>query len=167
MKQLIFLLLMTGLFACNNPSGEITGSITEWSGSYEVLPGADKPTLVTIDYVYVQPTWGQAFYFNNKSGGIIEISAGIFLFIIGSICVYRVATKQARTKAMHILYITAGAIGIISSLVFTFSGPGTIRWNNNIKIEKAVYEKYKANDNLKDMWNQLYADKRIVGTSGK
>lgn len=164
MKQLFLLFIVLFTLSCNKPSTEIAGSSTEWTGSWEILPGADKPSKVTIDYVYVEPTWGQSFYYSLKDGGGWSLIAGTIVII--AVIVWGTMLKKNTIKT-GLINLAVLFLGLAGALALIFSRPGTIKWNNNIKIEKVVYEKYKEDNNLKGLWDVLYTDKRIVGTSGE
>lgn len=158
--RLLMLMLLSFAFSCNNPSDEISGTVTQWDGQYEVLPGADKPTQVFVDYVLIDPTWEQSFYYSFKTGYGVSLTFAIAMLIIAAICFYRVAKQRTKSRIENGISIALIGIGIIGFLAFGFSQPATVRWNNTKKIEKKYYESHK--DNLPDLWDELY-EKGLVG----
>lgn len=153
--KLLMLISVVFTFSCNNPDGKI------YSTSSEPV-GWDQGKQVFTDYVIIQPTWGQSFYYNLKSGGTVEIVLGLVLFFAAAMWFVLLTKKVLNTNLLNILVMVVLLAG---SLAFIFSGPGTIKWNNQIRIEKKRYE--SAKDDLPALWDELYYEKRIVGTSGQ
>lgn len=162
MKQLLVLMCAALFFSCNNPNGKIVRTETEWSGNYEVLPGANKPTQVMIDYVVIEPTWGQSIYYAAKSGAKFEYFAGLLTILIA--IGWAVLMKKLIIK-VSLVNIIVVFLMLVGGLAFLFSANSTIRWNNQIKVEKKWYDEHSKD--LKAMWDELYTQKKIVGTSGK
>lgn len=143
------------LFSCNNPDGK----------TYPADPvpsGWDHGVQTFTEYVVIKPTWGQSFYYAFKWGYTWQVAAGLFLIVASVGMFYALARYLIKVSIVSVpfaLLLLAGGVAFIMSL------PGTIKGNNNIKIEKQRYDASK--DNLPALWDQLYDEKRIVGTSGK
>ena len=84
---------------------------------------------------------------------LIVLSAGI---------AYALAKNILQVSLVNILLSVILFAGGLASI---YSRPGKIKWDNDIRIEKQRYE--EAKDNLPALWDQLYSEKRIVGTSGE
>lgn len=151
----VVILIFSLLTSCNNPDGQIYGTISEQTGW-------DMGKPVMTEYVIIQPTWGQAFYFAFKDGYTWQFGMGLFIIAIAVGVIYAIAKSLLKVNLVNLLLmfvLVAGGLG------FIYARPGTIKWNNSIKIEKQRYEANK--DNLPVLWDQLYNEKRIVGTSGE
>lgn len=168
MKQIFIALLAIILFSCNNPDGKVYKQVTEWNGDWEVLPGATSPSQIMVDYVTIKPTWGQSFYYAFKTGYYrIDFAFGILALMFAIVALWLVATERTSTKAINIACIVIGAVGIISGAILFYNTPGDIHTDNEIKIEKTVYNSFKDDSNLKGLWDKLYNDGRIIGATGK
>ena len=143
------------LFSCNNPDGKVYPTDP-------VATGWDKGVQTYSEYVIIQPTWGQSFYYHNKSGGGWTIIVGIILIIASAVQFYFLSKNLIKVTLLNIL---AFVLLFIGGLAFIFSGPGGIKGDDGIRIEKSYYDSHK--DNLKALWDELYVQKRIVGTSGQ
>lgn len=153
-KALIPVLILF-MFSCNNPDGKTYPADP-------VATGWDKGVQTYADYVIIKPTWGQAFYYNIKSGGRWEIVVGILVLFLSAGLFIAMLKNLFKVNLLNILLMMLLLAG---SAAFIFTGPGTIKWNNEIRIEKAYYEQqYK---DLPALWDELYSQQRIVGTSGK
>jgi len=143
------------LFSCNNPDGKTYPADPEPSGW-------DHGVQTFTEYVVIKPTWSQAFYFAFKDGYTWQFGVGLFLLAAAVGVIYALAKTLLKVKLTNLLLmfvLVAGGLG------FIYARPGTIKWNNNIKIEKQRYEGAKGD--LPTLWDQLYDERRIVGTSGK
>jgi len=152
----VVILIFSLLTSCNNPDGQIYGTISEQTGW-------DMGKPVMTEYVIIQPTWGQAFYFAFKDGWYkLQFVLGMLLIVLSVGAVYAIAKNIFKVNLVGILI---SVILLAGGLAFIYTRPGTIKWNNDIKIEKQRYQ--EAKDNLPAFWDQLYNEKRIVGTSGE
>jgi len=158
MKHFIKLLLLAAVlfsFACNKPSGNISGATQEASGW-------DMGKQTFTEFVFIQPTWQQSFYFALKDGYLWQLAVGLLLFA-GAACFFILMTKKILdVKLLHLLGMMVLLAG---SAAFVFTRPSTIKWNNTIKVEKEIYD--KSVSDLPALWEDLYDNKRIVGTSGQ
>lgn len=158
----LFLLIAVVAFSCNSkPSEKIYKTSTEWTGNWEM------GKKVNIDYVFLEITWGQAFHFAAKDGHIVEIMAGVIFILLAAFIFIQLCRNvwEWGLKLNSLMVVL-----FISGLLFILVRPGSIKWNNegneSIRVEKSVYDEYKASDNLSELWEQLYTDKRIKFTSG-
>lgn len=149
------ILIFSLLTSCNNPDGKTYPTDPE--------PGHwDHGVQTFTEFVIIKPTWGQAFYYAFKDGYTWQFGMGLFIIAIAVGVIYAIAKSLLKVNLVNLLLmfvLVAGGLG------FIYARPGTIKWNNSIKIEKQRYEANK--DNLPVLWDQLYDERRIVGTSGK
>ena len=158
MKKLFGILLLSGiLFSCNNPDGKI-------HNTEKIFAGWDQGKQTLTEWVVIKPTWGQAFYFAFKDGYAVDLIIAIILFILGFCCAIVVSKKLATTKILNSLSIAGIVIGIVGGAILFYSQPGNIHTDNKIYVEKEKYDSYK--DNLPALWEDLYKERRIIGTSG-
>lgn len=163
MKQIFIALFAIMLFSCNNPDGKVYNQSTEWTGSWEVLPGASAPSQVMADYVTIKPTWGQSFYYSFKTPRYrIDFAFGILAFMFAGVALWLVSTNRTSTKAINIACIVIGTVGIIGGALLLYLTPGDIHIDKSLKVEKTVYDSFKQKDDLKGLWDQLYAEGRII-----
>lgn len=152
---LSILVIIITLFSCNNPDGKIYQADSEfdhWEQGRQVFK----------DFVIIKPTWGQSFYFAFKTDAGMQIFGGVGIFLVGVTILFLAAKKKYITSPLWIW----GAFALLClGAVVAMSPPGEIKWENEIRIEKSMYESRKAD--LKLLWEDLYKEKRIVGTSGE
>lgn len=155
LKKLRILFVAIMIFSCNNPDGKVYPTDP-------VPTGWDHGVQTFTEYVVIKPTWEQSFYFAFKDGYTWQFVAGLLLIAIAIGVFYAIASSLLKAKLVNLLLMV---VLIAGGLGFIYARPGTIKWNNNIKIEKQRYE--AARDDLPALWDQLYEELRIVGTSGK
>lgn len=159
-KFLIMSLLLAITFiSCSQPDGKIHKSSTEWNGSW------DMGKQVMVDYVVIKPTWSQSFYFALKDGYAVDLFLSIFLFVAAIVSLYFVIKQMTKERWQTIACYIIAAIGIVGGAIIFYSTPGRIHSDTTVKIEKMEYERYK--NDLPALWDKLYADKKIIGTSGQ
>lgn len=149
------ILIFSLLTSCNNPDGKTYPTDPE--------PGHwDHGVQTFTEFVIIKPTWGQAFYYAFKDGYTWQFIAGLILIVAAGGMFYSLTKKYLTVNLVNI-FLTF--LLVAGGLAFIYARPGTIKWDNSVKIEKQRYE--AAKDNLPAFWDQLYSEKRIVGTSGE
>lgn len=143
------------LFSCNNPDGKTYPADPEPSGW-------DHGVQTFAEYVVIKPTWGQAFYFSFKTGYTLSLVIGIIL-VVAAIGIYYAMSKGLLDANIRSIPITL--LILAGGLAFIGTRPEIIHSDNSIKIEKSRYEASKGD--LPALWEQLYSERRINGTSGK
>lgn len=156
MKKILSVLIVAlMLFSCNNPDGKVYPADPEPAGW-------DHGVQAFTEYVVIKPTWWQSFYFAFKDGYTWQFAAGLFLIVVSAGMFYAIGRYIIKANIVSIpfaLLLLAGGVAFIMSL------PGTIKSNNNIKVEKQRYEASKGD--LPALWDKFYEERQIVGTSGK
>jgi len=104
-------------------------------------------------------SWGQAFSYASKSGYALYVIMAIAILFFAAIILLK-GRSQFRIIAVGFCLMFAGA-----AIMYK---PGTIKFNNQFKMEQADYDYYKNQSaKLGTFWDSLYNNTRLIGASNK
>jgi len=169
MKKTIMVLSLfvgLGLSSCSDaPNDKVQAKKTELA-EFKYDSTVKKQVQVSEEFVQISPTWGQSIDFAKQTKGFWS-----YLFL-GILCLgLAVALTVLKSKNSRLLpeNIDKLAIPLIfvllaGCLLFIYSKPGEIKWNNDKWVKKQNFDLIiKDSGSTKPIWDSLRNNCLIVG----